>query len=819
MRRRLVSLCAALVLSAGAAGARPRPTPAASPAAICAFRLGTLQTLFAAANEVGLAQRVLGGADPAPAAAGLAAALGLLDAEKRRVAAEGRSYLGKKERRSLVRALRAARKPTKQAALRAGRRPAADVAALATRAGEAIGVLLAASSDAYGGLTCAGGELRVAHLLVSATETRSVPGASAIVAEDGIELLGHLVMAGTPADGLTLVAESGDLVLEGSIDARGTAPASGAAALAPLGASVRAALRPRGAEPPSCGDGGDVFVTADTGNLRIGASFFALGGDGADCAPLEVSDASQLLQSPHAADLFEGRAGGKGGDMVVAAPLGNVRFAPRPADDPGPFSPGSGGAGQDLTFSPRFVPPGPFPDPMGKPNVRFNAGSGGSSGRLRLHGALVDTAPLPRLYGIGDGGRGGSLRWELASGEWLFPSGTEEIVVSGGWGGTGVVRGGRGGDTRYEGDRIVNRPGEPVTGVVAIGGFGGGVHGDVARGPEDLVVGGDGGHGEATGHAGWHADATHAEAGTGGRAVVGGGFAHAFSDLPDHPKSAAGRGGDARGRGGRGGNGRPSCEDPPGPGGSGGRGGSVRVVGGGGGDAPGGRGRAGDGGSVLFAETGSPGVGGDGSPPGACGLVAERAESVPGDGGTGLVLGAQGEAVEVLSTGCEGDDVATCDEVPDPDPDPGSCPRVYTSTVNVHTVHDSGLDINAAYLDSGAQECTGARCVWNRAGSGTTTTVQPNGRTETTSFSYADEFLDIPGYPHAHNFVMHCSPSGELHLPGSGGIDHTERPGSEITLTHSCAGCECLSRIIGNPVCCPCEDCPGGWNFGDGSCP
>jgi hypothetical protein len=786
----LVSVC-----FVATAGARPQPAPAASPDAICAFRLVGLQALFAAANEVGLARQALAGPDPAPAADRLARALELLDAERERVAAEGGSYLGKKDRKTLAKALRAARRPTKKAARRAAREPAAAVEPLAATAGATIGELLAASSDLYGDLTCVGGELRIPHLHVPPGETRRVPGGSAIVAEDGIELFGSLVMAGTPADGLTLVAESGDVVLEGSIDARGTAPAPDA--LATLQTSARAALQPRGAEPPSCGDGGDFFITANTGNLRVGATFFALGGDGADCPPLEVSDAGQLQPNPGYAHVLHGRVGGNGGDMIVAAVAGSIRFAPRAPDDPGPFSPGSGGAGQDLTFSPGFVPP------AGHPEFSLFGGRGGASGRLTLHGAEPGAAPLPRLYGISEGGRGGSLEWDQRAGEALFPHGLLELWVGGGFGGEGTVRGGLGGDVRYEGDRVVNAPGGPVTRLAALAGWGGGAYGDVPRGPDDPVLGGDGGDAEATGHAGWDGIVSHPDGAPGGEASVHGGIGTP-SPLPDHPKSIGGRGGDARGYGGRGGNGRASCTDPPGPGGRGGEGGSVVVAGGDGGDAPGGRG--GDGGSALVAETGSPGVGGEGDPPGECGLLAEDSDTLPGNGGEGFILGAQGEAVASRFTGCVGDDLAACDD----DSDPGSCPRVYSSTVNVHTVYDFGREITSDYLDNGAQECTGDRCVWSRSGGGTTTTVEPNGETRTTSFSYADDYPDLPG-GHGHNFSVHCSPSGELHLPGSGGVDRTERPGVEVTVTHSCDGCECIGTRPLATACCACGDCPGGW--------
>jgi hypothetical protein len=775
----------------------------------CDLRFGTVSALFAAANDAAAASDALAGDDAALAATALLESASGLLAERKRVSSLERGALEPSERRSLLRSLRVARKRAAKAARHAAKKPAGDALPAARAAAEAIELALAEQVASHASHGCVGGTLRVPRLFVAADAARTVPAGSSIVADLGVTVLGTLVASG-PGGGLTIEAASGDVVLEGTIDARGGgfgAPAGAASS------GARTALAAR-AVPPSCGDGLPLAISALAGDVHFGGTFFALAGDGHDCAPLVVSDASPLPQSQGLPELFRAAQGGDGGNVIVAAPEGEIRFATRRSDDPGPFTPGSGGNGQDVTFADSFVPPSGFPD-----FIVLGAGSGGDSGFLELSSPNVEENGLRRFYGGGRGGDGGRFEWDLRAGEALFPTGQLGLGVQAGFGGVGTVQGGRGGDLRYQGDRIVNEGEQPVTEVRGRAGLGGNAFSDVPRGPDDEVLGGDGGDADVTGHRGWPGTVAHPDGAPGGTAIATGGDG-SLSGMPDHPKSVGGRGGDARARGGAGGDGRPSCSDPPAAGGAGGAGGDVRAEGGAGGDALGGR--AGDGGFVLLAETGVPGRGGDGLPVGGCGGIAGSHESIPGNGGTGFILGAQGEAVDAITAGCTDEGGVTCDEVPEqPEPDACTRPRSYSSRV-VEFLGDANgtasLTIDNRW--EAVEPCSIGSCLSHHTGSATRTQVNGGGtHTQISSFDNESSTF-LPGGPHLHyGFIDHCSPSGELHVGGGSGVDDLSDPatGQLHTVTHTCGGfCECGSHWKG---CCPCPECRGGWVLdGDGVC-
>jgi hypothetical protein len=801
--RFVVLLLAALALTAAAN---------AAPGDACAFHASSVSALFSAANAAGEGAAALAAGDRTAAAAALAAAAQETLAERARVAADAAAPFAKRERKVLLRTLRAAAKRARKAARAAERRSADAAARSATAASEAIAAALADAVAAHSSHSCVGIELRVPRLAVGASETRAVPGGSAVVADAGIEVLGTLAASGP--GGLVLTAASGDVVLEGTVDARGTPPdLAGAISSAPAAPAPTARAARGFTSEPGCGDGQPLSITADTGNVRIGGAFFAYSGDGHDCAPALVDDATALAQDASFPDLWLARHGGNGGDLIVAAPSGAIRFAARRADDPGPFTTGQGGAGQDLRFTDAFVPPD------GSPSLtRIYAGRGGDSGKLSLVAPEITLGGVRRLYGGGRGGDGGRLEWDARAGDALFPTALVALGVQGGAGGEGSVEGGRGGDLRYDGDRVVNAGEQPVTEVIGIGGAGGNLHAGVPRAADDELFAGDGGNAEVTGHHGWDGTAAHPDGAEGGRAVAGGGHGSLF-DLPDHPNSIGGRGGDARARGGRGGDGRPSCSDPALEGGAGGAGGSVRAHGGSGGTAPAGRG--GDGGWALLVETGAPGRGGNGLPTGSCGALATDHESLPGDGGEGFMLGAQGEAVEPLTAGCP-DDFVACDEVPEePEPDACARPRSFSSrVVEVIGSTTSGTSVTYDRRLDGSEPCSVGSCLARHVGSLTTTQVNGGGtRSETVTFDVEVESF-LPSGAHLwQNFIDHCSPSGELHIGGSGGVDDLSDPATGFlhTITHTCGGfCACGSHW---KACCPCPECRSGWKLdGDGVC-
>ncbi len=812
-------LVAAVLWLAPSAPARRTPKAPADAAAVCAFRLGTVQALLGAASGTGLALEHVRGGDARAAVAPLRGVIRGLGAELKRVKKRGRLHLEPQVRSRLQAAVARARGGVRKAARTAGRKPGDEAQRRVGDASARVGTLLAEQTGAYRSLACPAAELRVARLHVPAGETRRVPGGAVIVAGEGIELRGDLVMDGTPGDGLTLVAERGDIVLEGGVDARGTPVEAGAG----LRAGAARLAWPRGIDDPGCGDGGSVVITALTGNLVIGASHFAIAGDGASCPPLTVSDATLSQLRRGTVGNFLAADGGDGGLIQLEAARGTVRFAPRPPDEAAPFSPGAGGDGQELHFDPSFVPP---PADARSPGVgQFHAGSGGRSGSLQVVAAQVNAGGLRRFYRQGEGGRGGNFTWDQRQGSGLFPSGLDHLLLLAGEGGPGVVRGGRGGDLSYQGDRVVNAAGEPVTSVSVLGGGGGDVYDDPdgpseplrpsPLGPDDLLEGGAAGHADATGHAGWDGTAAFPDGAAGGyiNALAGGFLLGGGGNvLPVHANSRGGRGGDMRVRGGRGGSGFARCDGAALPGGNGGDAGRLSARGGKGGDAPGGQG--GDGGNVLHAEEGPPGQGGAGTPPGECGALAANHDVHSGESGRGVSMGLLGSVVEVLSNGCNAEP-APCTISVTTTTLPCGPPFSYHSFVEteavIRTVTPSGTLVRTTTktaIEDGTEMCTGTgfsqSCVWHLVGSVTETIVDPDGEVRTTTSSW-DHERNTPGQL-VHD---HCAPDGTPHPIWTPGVDRREIGDNTYTVRHDVSGRireVCVSQPF---VCCPrYRECP-----------
>jgi hypothetical protein len=676
------TVLAVAVASPLADAARRDDAPTADQPAICAFLQTTLQTLFRVGTEVDLTMERSATAGAPAAARGLRKAAGALKAEGRRVGKTGRAHLGRTGRKALKRALTVARGAVRKAARAARRRRSDTLAARLDRASTGIGALLGEQTAAHRDLACGPVELRVARLHVPAGATRSVPGGATIVAETGIELLGTLVVDGSSADGITLVAESGDVVLEGGIDA------SGRAGIAPLAGARLATTAAAGPAGQSCGDGGAVSIEPRAGNIIVGGSHFAIAGDGTSCGPLTVSQISELRVVNAPLGVYElPVTGGRGGDVILSAPQGTIRFRPRVAGDPPPFSPGAGGDGAALGVAPTFAPPPGFK------YLGLRAGAGGWSGGVRLAAPTVELGTVTQLYRQGRGGRGGDAYWDNGPGTQLFPSGLEIVLLGGGAGGAGAIEAGRGGDATYLGDRVVNAVGDAITSARTVGGLGGDVLADptYAIGGEDFFEGGRGGDARTVGHRGWNGDATHPDGSPGGDTAATGGPGGLFerSSVVIAGNDRGGAGGDARATSGAGGDGWANCGQTGellGPGGKGGDSGPLTVAGGRGVRAVGGTG--GNGGSALEAVLGQPGRGGQGAPPGECGADAP-ADVTAGAGGAGVIPGDEGIAVIVTLRGCE--------------PEPLPCMSSTTTTL-------PGGTCTLAPEDPTAVQCADACC-------------------------------------------------------------------------------------------------------------
>jgi hypothetical protein len=783
MRIPMLVVLLALAASPGAA-APPAPGPA------CDFRAVTLSALFAAANETARAGAALDAGDGAAAAARLGGAAGLLLAERQHVARLGRAELAKDERKPLLSSLRAARRFARRSARLAAKRPAAEVRPLIVLGAAMLDTTLEQQVTEHAARACGGLAVRVPELVVEHGAVRSVPAGTTITAELGVTILGDLVAPG----GITIEAESGDLVLEGGVDAHYGARLDVARAARGDEAALAArSARGATAPPASCGDAEDVVFRARRGNVRIGSRFLGAAGDGGDCTPLTVTDRAQLEETTFSGPRLRlaGRSGGKGGSVRVSARAGAIRFATRPLDDPGVFWPGNGGRGQDLTIDAAFAPPSGFG------SIHLVAGDGGPAGSLELDSPSADTLPLYRVLAESVGGHGGDIDWDVRVGGALFPSGLATVYAVAGSGGDGATSGGNGGEARYYGDRVVNGPGEPTTEVFASGGSGGSVFAGVPRMPADATQGGHGGGAAATGHRG--ADGTEEEpaGAVGGRVEVTGGGG---GSVPNDPaRSSAGDGGSASGWGGRGGRGFPSCAAAPGAGGRGGAGGTAYVEGGSGGFAP--AGQAGDGGDSVAAFAGQPGEGGDGAPAGACGSEAARPASIWGIGGEGAVPGENGTAVSTQSPACTAA-AFTCEEL-GPRRDPCVSPRFYGAHVtdyqgapdgSIYTIFENVL--------SGYEVCTGNFCNSAHHTVHTTERRKSFNQTEEAVIRFDPRETDwgslVFGTHRDLLWYDHCTGDGELHRAGMPGTDVVRTSPTFVQrVAHACVGaCACSSTAV-----------------------
>src|SRR5262245_38381994 len=633
---------------ASATGHQPRDT---TPAAACAFRSAAMENLLDADSQVGIADAALT-TDPTAARTALAAARRALEREARRARHDGKRALSMWEAdryRHVLRALlRRDAKTVEELSVqhprgRRERRTAAEMTGVESSLRSAI----ANVETAIRAGNCVVASLTVGRLFVGDGEELRVPGGISITAQDGIELRGRLVVD-PPSGDVTLVARTGDIVLGGNITYEGRVAVAAPQLPSP---AARPLAQPQSGAAPA---GGSIVITAMNGNVTVGATYFAIAGDGADASDVVLGAQTSPLP-------FHGEDGGPGGSIQLAAPVGTVRILPRATGDPPPFQPGSGGHGGSVTLA-----SGTFETPW--PTLAIYAGKGGDSGRLGLAGHLVanQTGGLPLIAGA-RGGDGGSVAWDNARATTSF-SVLTHVGLAGGAGGDAEIHGGNGGGATYLSSRVLNPVGAAVTAVAVIGGTGGSVIGPgVGEGPVAGARGGDGGTAVVEGNRGWDADGQTARNGaSGGSVSAAGGSGGHVSPPPggladDLPGARGGDGGAVEAMSGDGGNGAPGCSAGM-PGGRGGDAGTLDVYGGNGGDGPTavspGVTTTGGNGGRRTVRLGAPGEGGEGDPPGACGAEAPDPMVFSADGGAGTHPGRLGALDETAPPACAGVPVA-----------------------------------------------------------------------------------------------------------------------------------------------------------------
>jgi len=645
----------ALLLAAVAVS--PARATAPVPRTPCEFRTIALASLWDAGDLLAFAAARGVAGERAAARVAAQHAVQSLRRELARAVKEARLVLGRAAgrayRRDVAKLLGSARRAVRTTRVKHGGTVVSPVMTGSVASLRAAAGRLSQETHAAG---CAPAELHLTRLHVAAGEERRVMGGTRIVAAEGVELAGAIVVEAATAERpgcLTIVAEQGDVVLGGSIVCPEDPPAAAASqSRTPI---VEGELRPRVTEARAP-DADPLVITAQTGNLTIRSNHFAIaGGRGAD-APALLNVARHDAPTP-----LRGLGGGNGADLVLEAPQGTVTIAPRLAGDPLPFKTGNGGDGQIIFLTNDFETPWP--------SLTVIGGPGGNGGLLRIVSPNPPIVPNTPLFARGSGhaGHGGEVSWAPVDGTKLYR--LTRIELSGGRGGDGM-RGGWAGYAGFRGERVLHEPGLVPPSVSVTGGDGGSAlephvltglevddHGKRDFGDGDggwggfAVAGGakgrDGqGPAQRDGQTGGSVDA---RGGNGGGAVAPGG--------------RAGDGGLAGTATGAGGNGY-AC-DPTQPGGNGGAAGPGECRGGDGGPSLDGTG--GKGGKAVVIQ-GVPGVGGDGDPPGSCGPTSPPPIPFPGHGGDGKTLGPEGE--ESVVTGECG-----------PTTEPVSCTSTPTTTI------------------------------------------------------------------------------------------------------------------------------------------
>lgn len=815
-----LAFAAAATLVAIVAG----PSPASARAGdACAFRTAAVVAFFEASDLLAVASSRLGTASPEDVRGLCRRARTALAAEGRRARREGRDALGvadvrrqrRRTRRARTLATRIARRLARSAGAgekaRASPVLARDLARLRGLAGDELVRL--------GGAGCVPGALRTTYLHVARGETRRLPAGGVVwTAVEGIDVHGTIAVPAGTGD-LTLVAETGAVLLDGAVVFERDATGLGARASVGGAAEKRAAPRTAGGDGR---DGGGVLVEARSGDLRISGSHFFITGDGGDAQPVTLETL---------AGSYTGPRGGHGGDVVLRAPAGEVEILPRRPDDPPPFTLGNGGAGADVALSPVLVTTGA--------QLGVQAGWGGESGRLLIEARAASyPGGVERAFRGAAGGRGGTVSWEPAGEP---PLKTDTVLLVGGVGGEGTLVGGRGGDARYRAHGVVNAPGGPVTAIAVDGGSGGAAMVGRERGlgfwggTEDRFQGGRGGDAEAFGgHGlpGTSAPGGHGRDGAPGQSVkVGGGQGGA---VPNDRHARAGAGGDVTAASGAGGDGAGACDG--GRGGAGGAAGALEARGGDGGSVSDRTVRSeptasapafgGDGGAVRHAEVGAPGRGGEGSPPGTCGPVAAGDEVSGGEGGDGFLLGALGPVAQVIFGVCNAEPVGCDPETPPPPPACGqaSGARSYVRSEERRYLRElpegpgASRVIRTAWTEVGTESCDDLRCEFDIYRFSTTERQERRGDGTVETIT-RDEEVSYRGIPSLLLHATHCTGDGDLYRAGTSGTETVYNgAGTAIwQVTVSCAGCECL-EAYGSDQSPPTQCCSSSFHCRPRSC-
>ena len=342
-----------------------------------------------------------------------------------------------------------------------------------------------------------------------------------IISEKGVNINGTIKFERTASGAAEIIAETGDIVISGTVSLDESAPVELQATenkhgllllmlkkeFIPLvAAQTLSQTSDNKPIDPEIDTDGSITFTARQGSIQIRPTTVikALNGrDGEDIIVRSLETTSDSERDTEPMTEEEGNPGKHGGNIIFNAKNGDVQIViTRVAEGwAGPsFNFGNGGKGGDLIIEDGEG----FPDEL-PPQMKYTGGEGGESGHFRFSSIdasvsyyteiqdgnevkkigpfdiysritepILERASIP-ISG-GQGGAGGHVVWFVA-GERSY-KGVDFIDLAGGRGGDGVVFGGNGGRAEFLSGQVFNDDSivpKEATHVTVTGGNGGDV--------------------------------------------------------------------------------------------------------------------------------------------------------------------------------------------------------------------------------------------------------------------------------------------------------------------------------------------------------
>jgi hypothetical protein len=375
---------------------------------------------------------------------------------------------------------------------------------------------------------------KIEQLSVASGEIMDVQD-NVIISKKGITINGNINLQGKAKEGFEIIAETGDIVISGSVSVDGNNQEVKLKGIESDGASnfisglVNGLLPSVNAEvEPEINLDGSITFTARQGSIEIHPSSVIKALDGKNAEDLIVR--SLLSEKPEGSNADPvaketADAGKEGGSIIFDALLVKLILSTNILKNP-TFRFGNGGNGGNVVIEDAEG----FPDEL-TPQMEYIGGRGGFSGRLilkgttklhyyvqseqngnidgpfDLHADIIEPVlgksllNAVRVFG-GAGGKGGNVEWIID--EDRRYKNVDFIDLIGGDGGLGMALGGRGGSAKFLSDKAFNyeeRVPREATHVTVKGGNGGDVYFSYL--PVAASVGGSGGLAVAQGNNGF----------------------------------------------------------------------------------------------------------------------------------------------------------------------------------------------------------------------------------------------------------------------------------------------------------------------------